>query len=104
MFVLGSAAGYTVTTSPPAIAGVIEGTELQMHLGRRDPSVLPGDTVLSGLVQRSNRHAPVLGNESDELLANVLDVVVLLEQADVGLDGGLRSATGPATLVWEGGV
>jgi hypothetical protein len=44
------------------------------------------DTKLPLFIDRPDRHASVLGNEADELLADVLDIVVLLQTADVCLD------------------
>jgi len=51
--------------------------------------VISRDAVLSILVQRVDLHAAVIGNKTNELLPDVLHVVVLLEEADVGLNGGI---------------
>ena len=44
------------------------------------------DAILAFMVHAPNRHPAVLGNEPDELLADVLEIVILTEQRDVGLD------------------
>lgn len=47
------------------------------------------DPIIFVLVKGSNGDASVLGDEPDELLANVFHVVVLLEEADMILNGCL---------------
>jgi len=49
-------------------------------------SIVGLDAILAFAVHASNRHPEVLGIEPDELLADVLELVVLTEQRDVGLD------------------
>lgn len=39
--------------------------------------IVPADSVLFLLVERANRNTTVLGDESDKLLADVLEIVVL---------------------------
>lgn len=44
------------------------------------------DAIVAFVVHASNRHSAVLRIEPDELLADVLEIVILTEQRDVGLD------------------
>ena len=44
------------------------------------------DAIVAFVVHASNRHSAVLGIEPDELLADILEIVILTEQRDMGLD------------------
>ncbi len=57
------------------------------------------DAVFPALVQASDGDSAVLGDEADELLPNVLDLVVLPQAADVRLHCVLRWLAGLANML-----
>lgn len=62
--------------------------------------VIHPDTIGAVLVERAHRHAAVVGDDANQLLAHVADVIVLLQQGDVCL-GGLPGRSPAGRLVLE---
>jgi hypothetical protein len=61
-------------------------------------SVIGSNAILPAFVQSPDRNPPVLGNEADQLLPNVFDIVVLLKETDVRLYGFFGRLAGGRVL------
>ena len=51
-------------------------------------SVIGRDAIVAALIQRGDSDAAVVGDQADQLLSDVFEVVVVLEGAGVGLGRG----------------